>query len=68
MKEDSDMDWRKPLIKYLQVLGSVTSQKTQRQALKYTLLDDDLYQRTIDGLLLKCLDWEQARVAMGEVH
>jgi hypothetical protein len=39
-----------------------------RQALKYTIVDGDLYQRTTDGLLLKCLDDEQARVAMGEVH
>jgi hypothetical protein len=40
----------------------------RRQSLKYTILDDDLYRRTIDGLLLKCLSEEQANVAMGEVH
>jgi hypothetical protein len=31
------------------------------------LLDDDLYQRTIDGVLLKCLGEEQAMVAIREV-
>jgi hypothetical protein len=36
--------------------------------LKYTLLDDDLYQRTIGGVLLKCLDEKQAKVAVREVH
>jgi hypothetical protein len=32
------------------------------------LLDDDLYQRTIDGVLLNCLGEEQAKVAVQEVH
>jgi hypothetical protein len=45
----------------------VVDKKVHRQALKYTLLGEDLYRRTIDRLLLKCLD-EQAKVAMGEVH
>jgi hypothetical protein len=27
-----------------------------------------LYHRIADDLLLKCLDWDQAKVAMGEVH
>jgi hypothetical protein len=31
-------------------------------------MDGDLYRRTSYGLLLKCLDDEQAKVAMGEVH
>jgi hypothetical protein len=36
--------------------------------LKYTSLDDDLYRRTIDGMLLKCLGEEQAKVVVREVH
>ena len=39
-----------------------------RQALKYTLLNDELYHQTLDGLLLKCLDSNQSRLAMGEVR
>jgi hypothetical protein len=42
--------------------------KVRRQALQYTILDDELYRRTIDRLLLKCLSKEQAKVAMGEAH
>jgi hypothetical protein len=38
------------------------------QTLKYNIMDDELYRRTMDGLLLKCLAEFQARVAMGEVH
>jgi hypothetical protein len=42
--------------------------KVKQQVLKYMLLDDDLYQRTIDGMLLKCLGEEQAKVTVQEVH
>nr|ABB47141.1 retrotransposon protein, putative, unclassified [Oryza sativa Japonica Group] len=43
------------------------SRKLRYKALKYTLLDDELYYRTIDGVLLKCLSADQAKVAIGEV-
>nr|CAD40169.2 OSJNBa0061A09.8 [Oryza sativa Japonica Group] len=42
--------------------------KLRYKALKYTRLDDELYYRTIDGVLLKCLSADQAKVAIGEVH
>jgi hypothetical protein len=45
-----------------------TDKKIKRQALKYMSLDDDLYRRTIDDMLLKCLGEEQAKVPVGEVH
>ena len=32
------------------------------------LLEGDLYYRTIDGVLLKCIDKEEANVLMGEIH
>jgi hypothetical protein len=35
---------------------------------KYTSLDDELHQRTIDDMLLKCLGDEQAKEAVWEVH
>jgi hypothetical protein len=44
------------------------NKKVKRQVLKYTLIDDELYQRTIDGVLLNCLGEEQAKVAVREVH
>ena len=42
--------------------------KTRFQAIKYVLLEDDLYYRAIDGVLLKCIDKEEAKVLMGEIH
>jgi hypothetical protein len=32
------------------------------------MLDNTLYRRTIDNLLLKCLGLDQSRITMGEVH
>jgi hypothetical protein len=46
----------------------VRDRKARCQALKYTLMGGELYCRIIDGLLLKCLSKEQAKVAMEEVH
>jgi hypothetical protein len=46
----------------------VKDRKVRHQALRYILLDGELYRQTITGVLLKCLDEEQARIAMGEVH
>jgi hypothetical protein len=44
------------------------NKKIKQQALKYTSLDDDLYQRTIDDMLLKCLGEGQAKVVVRKVH
>ena len=35
---------------------------------KYVLINDELYRRTAEDVLLKCLDSDQARIAMVEVH
>jgi hypothetical protein len=40
----------------------------QRITFKFTLITDELYRRTTEDLLLKCLDHDQAQIAMGEVH
>jgi hypothetical protein len=46
-------DWMTPLVCYLKNPGHITDRNVWRQDLKYVLLDNDLYRRTIDGLLLK---------------
>ena len=61
-------DWRVPLISYLRDPGPGAKRNIRRLAFKYVLIDDELYRRTAKDLLLKCLDSDQARVAMGEVH
>jgi hypothetical protein len=61
-------DWRLPLLECIRDPKKTTDKKIKRQALKYMSLGDDLYRRTIDGVLLKCLGEEQAKVAVREVH
>ena len=53
---------------YLRDPGRGAERNIRRLAFKYVLIDDELYRRTAEDLLLKCLDSDQARVAMGEVH
>jgi hypothetical protein len=61
-------DWRLLLLECIRDPRKTTYKKIKRQALKYTSLDDDLYRRTIDDVLLNCLGEEQAKVAVREVH
>jgi hypothetical protein len=58
-------DWRTPLVHYLENPSHVIYTKFWQQALKYVLLYHDLYRRTIDDLLLRCLGSDQFKVAMG---
>nr|AAX95830.1 retrotransposon protein, putative, unclassified [Oryza sativa Japonica Group]ABG22462.1 retrotransposon protein, putative, unclassified [Oryza sativa Japonica Group] len=61
-------DWRYGVHQYLTNPSQSASRKLRYKALKYTLLDDEFYYRTIDGVLLKCLNADQAKAAIGEVH
>jgi hypothetical protein len=61
-------DWRLPLLECIRDPRKITDKKVKQQVLKYTSLDDDLYRRTIDNVLLKCLGEEQAKVPVREVH
>jgi len=57
-----------PIIKYLKNPSRGVERNIRRLAFKYILVDDELYRRTADDILLKCLGTDQARVAMGEVY
>jgi hypothetical protein len=61
-------DWRTPLLTYLRDPSTKIEKSVRHSAFKYVLHNDELYRRTTEDLLLKCLDSNQARVAMGEVH
>nr|AAM08814.1 Putative retroelement [Oryza sativa Japonica Group] len=65
--QETEEDWRIPLIRYLKDPTLKVDWKIRRQAFKYTLLDEDLYRQNIDDVLLKCLDEDQSKVAMGEL-
>ena len=61
-------DWRVPIVTYLKVPGHGTERNIRRLAFKYILIDNELYRQTAKDVLLKCLDSDQAHVAMGEVY
>jgi hypothetical protein len=61
-------DWRKPLVNYLHNPSSPVDRNIRWWALKFVLDDGELYRRTADDLLLKCLGLDQPRLAMVEVH
>ena len=55
-------------MEYLEDPSKKVSRRIRFQATKYVLLERELYYRTIDGVLLRCLDKEEAKVLMGEIH
>jgi hypothetical protein len=61
-------DWRTPLLRYLHDSSARIDKSVRQSAFKYVLHNDELYRRTAENLLLKCLGSDQARVAMGEVN
>jgi hypothetical protein len=61
-------DWRTPLVRYLENPSHIADRKDRWQALKYIMLNNTLYRRAIDGLLLKCLGSDQSKIAIREVH
>jgi len=61
-------DWRKEIVEYLRDLSKKVERRIRFQATKYVLLEDRLYYRTIDGVLLKCLGNDEAKTLMGEIH
>ena len=54
-------DWRKEIIDYLKDPSKNVERRVRFQATKYVLLEDELYYRTIDGILLRCLGDDEAR-------
>ncbi|KAL0458046.1 UNVERIFIED_CONTAM: Retrovirus-related Pol polyprotein from transposon gypsy [Sesamum latifolium] len=46
----------------------VTAKRVRFKGNRFTLTGDQIYKRTVDGPLLKCLDNERAQYVMKEVH
>ena len=66
--ETLNNDWRVEMADYLRNPSQKVTRKLRYKLTKYVLLDDQLYYKTVDGVLLKCLNQEEANVLMGEVH
>ena len=61
-------DWRLELKQYLSNSSSKTEYKLKHKALKYVLVDDELFKRSQEGLLLKRVNDVEAKRIMHEVH
>jgi hypothetical protein len=53
-------------VDYLKDPSKKVDKQLRYRAIKYVLLEDELYYRTIDGVLLKCLGEEEAKTLIGE--
>ena len=49
---------------YLKNPSQKVYRKLRYKLIKYVLLNDQLYYKTVDGMLLKCLNSEDAKVLM----
>jgi hypothetical protein len=64
---DAD-DWRTEIGDYLRDPSKKVEWRVGFQATKYVLLDDELYYRTLDRVLLRCLSNDESKSLMGEIH
>jgi hypothetical protein len=60
--------WRTPIINYLRNPSVRMDRNVRRTVFKYVLVNDELYHRTVNDVLLKCLGLDDAILAMAEVH
>jgi hypothetical protein len=61
-------DWRTPITNYLRNSNIRTDKNIRCTFFKYVLMSDELYRRTVNDVLLKCLGLYDAILAMAEVH
>jgi hypothetical protein len=66
--EADTSDKRTPITNYLRNPNIRTDKIIRRTTFKYVLMSDELYRRTVNDVLLKCLGLDDAILAMTEVH
>ena len=65
-------DWRSPFLEYLLhgylPLDSAERSRVRKRSVHYTCINDTLYRRSFDGILLRCLAGNEILEALNEVH
>ena len=61
-------DWRTEFREYLENLNKSVPHRTKTQAKNFVLLEEELYRKGFDGLLLKCLSFLNNMEVMKQVH
>ena len=61
-------DWRADIFNYLKDSARGAPRRIRFKAMKYVLIGDDMFYRTLEGLLLKCLGPSESNRLLHEVH
>ena len=61
-------DWRTPIMIRLVNPGGVKDRKLRLLATQFVMYEGELYKKSSDGLLLRCLGKDEAMLVMAEVH
>ncbi|OMO87770.1 hypothetical protein COLO4_20580 [Corchorus olitorius] len=61
-------DWRQPFLEYLQNPSTRGTRRIKTLAVHYTVLADELYRKDLDGSLMRCLDQDEAKKVIKDVH
>ncbi|XP_045810889.1 uncharacterized protein LOC123905327 [Trifolium pratense] len=64
----TDNDWRQPIVNYLENPAGITERKVKYRALSYTIMGNELFKKTPEGVLLKCLSENEAYVVISNAH
>ncbi|CAJ2652868.1 unnamed protein product [Trifolium pratense] len=63
-----DGDWRKPIVEYLENPIGSAPRKIKYRASNYVIIGNELFKKTLEGVLLKCLSENEAYIAISDVH
>jgi hypothetical protein len=61
-------DWRADIFNYLKDSARGAPKRIHYKAMRYILIGDDMFYRTLEGLLLKCLGPVESNQLLHEVH
>jgi len=58
----------KPIVEYLENPPGLVSQKTKYKTLSYVIIGNELVKKTREGVLLKCINENEAYLAVSKIH
>jgi hypothetical protein len=61
-------DWTADIFNYLKDSARGAPKRIRYKAMRYVLIGDDMFYRTLEGLLLKCLGPVESNRLLHEVH
>lgn len=68
IQEGEAMDWRVEINEFLKEPWRKNDRRIKLRSLNYTLIEGELLKKRSDGILLKCVSLQEAKVIMAETH